>query len=191
VSRSKQVLLDAIAGEVRGHVPCGFEICEQATNLVPGDGNPDADVVFVGEAPGANEDKQGRPFVGAAGKLLDGVLADAGLERDDVFITNVVKARPPKNRDPRPDEVAHHWPWLEAQLDVIEPRVLVPLGRHALGRFLPDVTITEARGRLVEQDGRTLFPMFHPAAAIYNRSLRETLVEDARALAATLAAVRT
>jgi DNA polymerase len=191
VSRSKQALLDAIAGEVRGHVPCGFEICEQATNLVPGEGNPDADVVFVGEAPGANEDKQGRPFVGAAGKLLDGVLAEAGLERDDVFITNVVKARPPKNRDPRPDEVAHHWPWLEAQLDVIEPRILVPLGRHALGRFVPDVTITEARGRLLEQDGRTLFPMFHPAAAIYNRSLRETLVEDARALAATLAAVRT
>ena len=178
--------LEAIAEELRGHVPCGFEICEQATNLVPGDGNPDAKVVFVGEAPGANEDKQGRPFVGAAGTLLDELLEHAGLVRDDVFITNVVKARPPKNRDPRPDEVAHHWPWLEAQLEVIAPELIVPLGRHAMGRFVEGVTITEAHGRPVEQPGRTIMPWYHPAAAIYNRSLRETLVEDARALGETL-----
>jgi DNA polymerase len=184
----KGVLLDAIADEVRGHVPCGFDICEQATNLVPGEGNPDADVVFVGEAPGASEDKQGRPFVGAAGRLLDELLTEAGLERDDVFITNVVKARPPKNRDPRPDEVEHHLPWLVAQLDVIEPRIVVPLGRHAMGRFVDGVTITEAHGRPVQDDGRTIVPWFHPAAAIYNRSLRETLHEDARRLGETLRA---
>jgi uracil-DNA glycosylase len=175
-------LLDGIAREIREHVPCGFEICEQATNLVPGEGSPTADVVIVGEAPGASEDKQGRPFVGRAGRLLDELLSDAGLDRDDVFITNVVKARPPGNRDPRAEEVAHHLPWLEAQLEVIHPRLLVPLGRHALKRFAPDAKIGEVHGRVVEHDGRVLFPMYHPAAALHNQSLRATLVEDARAL---------
>jgi DNA polymerase len=184
----KAALLDAIAEEIRGHVPCGFAICEEATNLVPGEGNPDADVVLVGEAPGASEDKQGRPFVGSAGKLLDTLLEQAGLERADVFITNVVKARPPKNRDPKADEVAHHWPWLEAQLQVIAPRVIIPLGRHAMGRFVEGVTITEAHGRPVEQEGRTIVPWFHPAAALYNQALRATLLEDAERLAETLRA---
>ena len=180
--RDPQKLLDAIAKEVREHVPCGFEICEQATNLVPGEGSATAAVMLVGEAPGASEDKSGRPFVGSAGKLLDRLLEEAGLERSDVFITNVVKARPPGNRDPKADEVAHHLPWLEAQLEVIGPRLLVPLGRHALVRFAPDAKITQAHGRVIERDGRTLFPMFHPAAALRNPKLRETLHEDARAL---------
>jgi DNA polymerase len=185
---AKATLLAAIADEVLGHVPCGFAICEQATHLVPGDGNPDAEVVFVGEAPGAAEDSSGRPFVGSAGKLLDALLAEARLERGDVFITNVVKARPPKNRDPKAGEVAHHLPWLQAQLEVIAPRVVVPLGRHAMGRFVEGVTITEAHGRPVERDGRTIVPWFHPAAALHNQSLRATLVEDARRLGETLRA---
>jgi uracil-DNA glycosylase len=180
--RDAQQLLDAIADDIRGHVPCGFDICEQATNLVPGEGSATAAVVIVGEAPGAREDKQGRPFVGRAGHLLDQLLAEAGLERDDVFITNVVKARPPGNRDPKADEVAHHLPWLEAQLDVIGPRLLVPLGRHALKRFASDATIGDSHGHVLEHDGRTLFPMYHPAAALHNHSLRATLAEDARAL---------
>ena len=180
--RDPQTLLDAIAEEIREHVPCGFEICEQATKLVPGEGSPSAQVVLVGEAPGASEDKSGRPFVGSAGRLLDRLLEEAGLQRGDVFITNVVKARPPGNRDPKADEVAHHLPWLEAQLDVIRPTLLVPLGRHALARFAPGAKITEAHGRVLERDGRTLFPMFHPAAALRNPKLRETLHEDARAL---------
>ena len=129
VSTTKaQRLLDAIAAEIRGHVPCGFEICEQATNLVPGEGSATAPVVIVGEAPGANEDAQGRPFVGRAGRILDDLLGLAGLAREDVFITNVVKARPPGNRDPRADEVAHHLPFLDAQLEVIRPRLLCPSG---------------------------------------------------------------
>jgi uracil-DNA glycosylase family 4 len=161
-------------------------VCEQATNLVPGDGDPDAEVVIVGEAPGASEDREGRPFVGRAGKLLDTLLADAGLTRPEVFVTNVVKARPPKNRDPRTTEVRHYLPWLLAQLDVIQPRFVVPLGRHALARFDPDARIAEAHGRPVERDGRTLFPMYHPAAALYNQSLRATLHEDARRLGETL-----
>ena len=180
--RDPQKLLDAIATEIRGHVPCGFEICEQATNLVPGEGSPTAGVVLVGEAPGASEDRSGRPFVGSAGKLLDRLLEEAGLHREDVFITNVVKARPPGNRDPKADEVAHHLPWLEAQLEILSPRLLVPLGRHALKRFAGDVKITETHGHVLERDGRTLFPMFHPAAALRNPKLRETLHEDARAL---------
>jgi uracil-DNA glycosylase len=180
--RDPQKLLDGIATEILGHVPCGFQICEQATNLVPGEGSPTADVVLVGEAPGASEDRTGRPFVGNAGKLLDRLLEDAGLDRDDVFITNVVKARPPGNRDPKADEVAHHLPWLEAQLEILSPKLLVPLGRHALHRFAPDVKITETHGRVLEREGRTLFPMFHPAAALRNPRLRATLHEDARAL---------
>jgi uracil-DNA glycosylase len=180
--RDPQKLLDAIAQEIRGHLPCGFAICEQATNLVPGEGSATAAVMLVGEAPGASEDKSGRPFVGNAGRLLDRLLAEAGLERGDVFITNIVKARPPGNRDPKADEVAHHLPWLEAQLEVIGPRLLVPLGRHALARFAPDAKITESHGHVLERDGRTLFPMFHPAAALRNPRLRETLHEDARAL---------
>jgi uracil-DNA glycosylase family 4 len=184
--RDPQKLLDAIAKEIRDHVPCGFAICEQATHLVPGEGSATAEVVLVGEAPGAKEDESGRPFVGAAGHLLDALLAEAGLARTDVFITNVVKARPPGNRDPKADEVAHHLPWLEAQLDVIRPKLLVPLGRHALARFAPDAKISEVHGLVVERDGRRVFPMYHPAAALRNPRLREPLSEDARALRAAL-----
>ena len=180
--RDPQKLLDAIAQEIRDHVPCGFAICEQANNLVQGEGSASATVMLVGEAPGAKEDATGRPFVGGAGKLLDTLLAEAGLERGDVFITNVVKARPPGNRDPKADEVAHHLPWLEAQLDAIRPKLVVPLGRHALRRFAADVKITDTHGRVLERDGRPLFPMYHPAAALRNPRLRATLHEDAGAL---------
>jgi uracil-DNA glycosylase family 4 len=182
-------LLEAIAQEIHGHVPCGFESCEDATHLVPGEGSPDARMVIVGEAPGAQEDRTGRPFVGHAGRLLDRVLEAAGLRREDVFIANVVKARPPGNRDPRADEVAHHLPWLEAQLEVIEPELVVPLGRHALARFASELKISEAHGRVANAGERRLFPMYHPAAALHNPSLRETLLEDARALREALSTV--
>ena len=150
--------------------------------MVPGEGDPNADIMIVGEAPGASEDKQGRPVVGRAGKLLDELLAAAGLERADVYITNVVKARPPGNRDPRADEVAHHMPWLEAQLALIQPRLIVPLGRHALAHFSDGAKISEVHGSEITERGRTLFPLYHPAAALHNQSLRGTLFEDARAL---------
>lgn len=156
---------------------------------MPGAGSATADVVIVGEAPGAAEDASGLPFVGAAGRLLDPLLAEAGLARAEVFVTNVLKARPPGNRDPKSDEVAHHWPWLEAQLDVLQPRLLVPLGRHALGRFAPKADrISDVHGRVLERDGRRLFPLYHPAAALHNPGLRETLSVDARALGAALRA---
>jgi uracil-DNA glycosylase family 4 len=154
--------------------------------MVPGDGPADAEVVFVGEAPGASEDKAGRPFVGSAGRLLERLLADAGLRREDVYITNVVKARPPGNRDPRRDEVAHHMPWLLAELEALRPRVVVPLGRHALAHFAPALKISEAHGQAVESDGRLVLPWYHPAAALHNQSLRMTLHADAQALARLL-----
>jgi DNA polymerase len=121
----------------------------------------------------------GRPFVGRAGKLLDELLAEAGLVRGDVWITNVVKARPPGNRDPRAPEIAHCMPWLERELELIRPRLVVPLGRHALKHFAPAAKIAEVHGRLL--DGH-LFPLYHPAAAMYNQTLRATLFADARAL---------
>jgi DNA polymerase len=180
--------LAALAEEIRKHKGehCGFEVCETATQLVPGEGPASASIVIVGEAPGAKEDAAGVPFVGAAGKFLDTLLAAAGVARDDVFITNVVKARPPKNRDPKPAEVAHHWPWLEQQLAIIEPQLIVPLGRHALARFAPDAKIAEAHGHVLETGGRRLFPLYHPAAALYNGGLRATLMADAQALGRAL-----
>jgi DNA polymerase len=175
--------LQAIADEILGHLPCPSEPCATAQHLVPGEGDPQADVVIVGEAPGASEDKVGLPFVGRAGRLLDDLLDAAGLERGGVFITNVVKARPPGNRDPKPDEVRHHWPWLEAQLEVLRPALLVPLGRHALGRFAdPADKISAVHGEVLERGGRRLFPLYHPAAALHSPPLRGTLFEDARKL---------
>jgi uracil-DNA glycosylase len=177
-----QTLLDAIADEIRAHGGCGFDVCDQATNMVPGEGSASAEVVVVGEAPGANEDAQGRPFVGRAGKLLDELLAEAGLAREEVFITNVLKARPPGNRDPRAGEVAHWMPWLEAEVALIRPRVIVPLGRHALKHFAPAARIADAHGTVLQAGGRTLFPLYHPAAALRSTALRATLLEDARRL---------
>ena len=171
---------------IRTHRGCGFPTCEEAINLVPGEGPGDAEVMVVGEAPGRFEDEQGRPFVGRAGQLLDELLAEAGLARGDVFITNVVKARPPGNRDPTRAEVAHWMPVLEAQLALVGPRLVVPLGRHALAHFAPGAKIGEVHGRAVSERGRELFPLYHPAAALRSTKLREALFADARALGALL-----
>jgi uracil-DNA glycosylase len=179
--------LEALHAEIRAHGGCGFEPCETATNMVPGEGSPTADVMLVGEAPGASEDALGRPFVGRSGQLLDELLAEAGLDRDAVYITNVVKARPPRNRDPRAAEVAHHMPWLVTQLELIDPRLVVPLGRHALAHFAPDVKISGVHGQLLRAGAHRLYPMFHPAAALRGRGVRDTMFEDARALPGVLA----
>jgi DNA polymerase len=183
--------LEALAAEIRAHRGCGHEPCETCTNPVPGEGSPVAEVMLVGEAPGASEDATGRPFVGRAGRLLDELLAAAGLAREAVFITNVLKARPPGNRDPRATEVAHSLPWLEAQLALIQPRLLVPLGRHALAHFAPGARIGAVHGTLVIARGRALFPLYHPAAGLRSRALKEALFADAAALPGALAEVRT
>jgi uracil-DNA glycosylase family 4 len=184
----RPVTLEEIAEDIRTHAGCGSEPCETCTSFVPGEGAADARIVIVGEAPGANEDRTGRPFVGHAGKLLDGLLAEAGLTRDDVFITNVLKARPPGNRDPRRDEVEHHRPWLDAQLAAIEPALVVPLGRHALGRFVPEAKIAEVHGTRIDHDGRAYFPLYHPAVALYSRRRLPELEADMAALAGAVGA---
>jgi DNA polymerase len=178
--------LEDLNEEIRSHRGCGFEPCETATNMVPGEGSSTAAVMFVGEAPGATEDREGRPFCGRAGRLLDEVLAEAGLERDSVYITNVVKARPPGNRDPRAAEVAHWMPWLEAELALVRPRLVVPLGRHALAHFTDGVKISDVHGTEIVERGRTLFPMFHPAAALRGTAMRAAMLEDARRLRGVL-----
>jgi uracil-DNA glycosylase family 4 len=180
---ARAVKLDGISAEIRAHGACGFEPCETCTTPVPGEGSPEASVVFVGEAPGAREDLLGRPFVGASGKVLDRLLAAVGLSRESVFITNVLKARPPANRDPRPAEIAHSLPWLERQLAVIEPRLIVPLGRHAMNVFLPDRVISEEHGRVSIVDGRAYMPVFHPAAALRNKERMRALQDDMKRLA--------
>jgi uracil-DNA glycosylase len=178
--------LDRLHEEIRTHSGCGFGICAAATNIVPGEGSHTADVMLVGEAPGATEDMLGRPFVGRAGRLLDELLVAAGLSRGDVFITNVVKARPPGNRDPTAAEVAHYLPWLERQLALIRPKVVIPLGRHALAHFAPGRKITEVHGTLLIAGGRQLVPWLHPAAGLRGRAMREALIQDARALPGVL-----
>lgn len=149
-----------------------------ATQLVFGDGNPDADVVFIGEAPGKNEDLQGLPFVGAAGKFLNDMLAMIGLKRQDVYITNIVKYRPPGNRDPLPEEKQAFLPYLESQLEVIQPALVVTLGRHSLNCFLPDLQISKVHGQPKRYKKRVYLPLFHPAAALYNGGMRQTLIDD-------------
>lgn len=164
----------------------GIEIAKHA-NPVPGDGNPRSEVVFIGEAPGEQEDKQGRPFVGNAGKLLSELLETIGLKREDVYITNVVKFRPPENRDPTPEEKEACMPFLMAELSIIKPKVVVPLGRHALAHFFTGITIGEAHGKPHVLRDMTVFPIYHPAAALHNPGLRQALKDDFAALGAFLA----
>lgn len=184
--------IEEIAAEIGRHkdAACGFEPCSTCTQLIPGAGDPAASVMLIGEAPGKNEDEQGVPFVGAAGKMLDQLLDSVSLARSDVFITNVLKARPPENRDPTPAEAAHHWPWLEQQLAAVDPDVVVLLGRHAMERFLPGRKISAAHGEPRLKDGRVFLPVYHPAAALYNGSLRATVFADFAGLPALVANVK-
>ncbi len=148
--------------------------------FVPGAGSLDADLMFIGEAPGKKEDETGLPFVGAAGKFLDEMLASIGLKRDDIYISNMVKQRPPDNRDPSPEEIAAHWPIVQRQVAIINPKIVILLGRHAMYQFLPNVgTISQIHGKpFRRKDGRVYLPLYHPAAALYNGGMRQTLIED-------------
>jgi uracil-DNA glycosylase family 4 len=174
---TKQALLDSIKQQILTDKVTP-SLAQGATNIVFGDGNPDAEVVFIGEAPGKNEDLQGIPFVGAAGKFLDDMLAMIQLERKDIYITNIVKYRPPNNRDPYPDEKQAFLPYLESQLEVIQPELVVTLGRHSLNCFLPDLQISQVHGQPKRYKGRIYLPLFHPAAALYNGGMRQTLIDD-------------
>jgi uracil-DNA glycosylase family 4 len=182
----KATKLDEIKQEIIRHQVCP-ELMAGAQQLVYGDGNIDSDVVLIGEAPGKKEDETGVPFVGAAGKFLDEMLASIGWSRQDIYITNIVKYRPPNNRDPLPAEKKAFLPYLQRQLEVLQPKLVVALGRHAAGCFLPDLVISRDHGQAKRISLRfngmvdykiVLLPLYHPAAALYNGSMRQTLISD-------------
>ena len=178
----RRVALEDIAAEVRTCTRC--RLADGRTNAVPGEGSPDTEVVLIGEAPGFNEDRLGRPFIGRAGDLLVKLLGSIEWRRDDVFITNVVKCRPPDNRDPEPDEVAACAPYLKRQLAVIDPALIVTLGRHSMGRFMPGARISQAHGTTGPVDpasgarDATVFAMYHPAAALRGAEVERQSFED-------------
>ncbi len=170
-------VLEEVAREVSGCLKCDLQYSRK--KAVPGEGPANAQIMLIGEGPGFYENEQGRPFVGAAGKFLDELLEKIDMQRGDVFITNVVKCRPPANRDPEPDEIeicTSHY--LFRQIDAINPKVIVTLGRHSMGLFLPDAKISSVHGQSMWVKGRLIVPMFHPAAALHQQSLRPTLEKD-------------
>jgi uracil-DNA glycosylase family 4 len=186
--------LEAVAAEAAGCTRCRLR--ESRTQVVFGQGDPHADLMFVGEAPGFHEDRQGVPFVGPSGQLLNRLLEGIGLRREDVYICNVVKSRPPQNRDPQPDEIAACRPWLDAQIRLVDPKVVVTLGNSAAKTLLETTTgITRLRGQTYPFQGRILLPTFHPAAALHAQGRRtagpsplEAMEGDFRVLAELLAA---
>ncbi|MEP7162907.1 MAG: uracil-DNA glycosylase [Candidatus Moraniibacteriota bacterium] len=190
----KQKELDLL--NARMILECQCSLRETATQAVPGDGHPDARVLFVGEAPGKNEDREGKPFVGAAGKFLEEMLASIHMRREDIFITNVVKYRPPENRDPLPEEKEACREWLVEQVKIIDPELIVTLGRHAMENFIPGKMISEVHGQAFrrkfdDMGERVFFALYHPAAALYNGSMRVTLIEDFKKIPKILEKIKT
>ncbi|MFA6991727.1 MAG: uracil-DNA glycosylase [Candidatus Gracilibacteria bacterium] len=158
-------------------------LCKGRKNAVPGEGSYKAEIMFIGEGPGRDEDLQGRPFVGAAGKLLTQLIESIGLKREDVFIANVVKCRPPENRDPLPDEIEACFPYLEGQIKTIKPKLIVTLGRHSMAKFLPGLKISEVHGQPkrangIWQERQVYLPLYHPAVALYDPKKKEVLLAD-------------
>ena len=153
-------------------------LCKQRRQAVPGEGREDADILFIGEAPGWHEDQQGRPFVGPAGQFLEELLSSIKLKRSEVYIANVVKCRPPGNRDPMPDEIGACRKWLDSQIELIKPKMIVTLGRYSMARYFPGGSISKLHGTSRVSDGVTYFAMYHPAAALHQGSLRKVLMED-------------
>jgi DNA polymerase len=174
--KEREEALAQIAQEIEGCMRC--ELHRTRTKSVPGEGPADARIMLIGEAPGWNEDQQGRPFVGAAGKFLEELLASAGMVRGDVFITNVVKSRPPGNRDPLPDEIAACAPYLERQIEVIDPDVILTLGRFSMARWFPGERISRIHGQPKRVGRRLIVPMYHPAAALHQQALKATIQQD-------------
>lgn len=178
--RNMELTIETLQHELKAWQGCKLS---KTANPVLGEGNPNADIMFIGEAPGQKEDELGRPFVGAAGKFLDELLSSIGLKREDVYISNVVKYRPPDNRDPTDEEKEQCMPWLQLEMSIVKPTVIVPLGRHALGHFFPKLGITQGHGKPQKMsESVTVFPIYHPAAALHNGGLRQTLLDDFAAL---------
>ncbi|HVG97879.1 MAG TPA: uracil-DNA glycosylase [Chloroflexota bacterium] len=185
---AQQQALEDVAAQVRQCRSCS--LYKGALKGVPGEGDPDAEVMLIGEAPGWHENQQGRPFVGAAGQFLNDLLRSVGLRREQVFIANVVKHRPPDNRDPLPDELAACLPYLDRQIEAIDPRVIVTLGRFSMARFFPGEKISRIHGVAKRHGDRMVLPLYHPAAALHQNTLRRTVEEDFRRLPAVLEAAR-
>jgi uracil-DNA glycosylase len=177
MSQDPQAQLDQIRAEILKNNVCP-NLAKTAKHLVFGEGDARATIVFIGEAPGRQEDETGRPFVGAAGKFLGELLESIGLARERVYITSILKYRPPNNRDPRPEEKDAFWPYLEAQLAIIQPILVVTLGRHSLNCFLPEARIGAVHGQVQTYKQWTILPLYHPAAALYNGAMRQTLLDD-------------
>ena len=182
----REARLTAIAGEVAACEKCPLHSLGRR-RTVPGAGPANAEIMFIGEAPGFNEDKQGLPFVGRSGQYLNYLLGTVGLGRKDVFIANVIKCRPPDNRDPNPDELAACKAYLDRQIEVINPRVIITLGRFSMARYFPGARITQIHGQPKRLDGRLYFPMFHPAAALRNPKLRGDMEADMQKVMALIA----
>ena len=178
--RNKQKTLQEINTLWKAKCTCVLK--EMATQSVPGEGNPDADIMFIGEAPGKKEDEQGMPFIGASGKFLSEMLATINLKREDIYITNIVKYRPPNNRDPSKEEKAQFWPYLIRQLNIIQPELVVTLGRHSGLCFEPSLVISRDHGKIWHKEYDDLrfdlATLYHPAAALYNSKLRQVLFKD-------------
>lgn len=185
MSKTKQKILDQIKADILYQNICP-NLAKTANHLVFGEGNIDAQILFIGEAPGKKEDETGLPFVGASGKSLNEMLASIGLNREDVYITNIVKYRPPDNRDPSTIEKAEFLPFLHRQIECIGPKLVVTLGRHSMNTLLPKLKISVAHGQVFEIAGQKYLPLFHPAAAMYNGKLRQTLRDDFAKIPAVL-----
>lgn len=179
---------EALYEQVRGCTACS--LATTRTCAVPGEGPLDAEVMFIGEAPGMNEDRQGRPFVGAAGKFLDELLAAAGFTREQVYICNVLKCRPPGNRDPLPSEIEACRAYLERQIELVDPAVIVSLGRYSMNHFFPQVKISRVHGQYRKIDKRMFIPMYHPAAALHQQSLRQVILDDFASIPSVLERAR-
>ena len=177
--------LDLLHEQIKQCTACG--LCQGRTNVVPGEGPERPRIMFIGEGPGFHEDKQGRPFVGPAGKFLEELLATIDVKREEVYITNIIKCRPPQNRDPLPEEVQQCSSWLEQQIKLLAPELIVTLGRHSMARFFPKQTIGKMHGRFGDVNGQKVFAMYHPAAALHQQRLRDTLIEDMKKIPEALA----
>lgn len=183
-----QAELEVIAAQVKACTQC--KLHQGAKQGVPGEGPANAEIMLIGEGPGFHEDQQGRPFVGASGKFLEELLAGIGLKREQVFIANVVKHRPPNNRDPEPDEIRACAEYLNRQIAAISPLVIVTLGRFSMARFFPGARISAIHGQAKLIEGRVVVAMFHPAAALHQQALRQTLVDDFKKLPGYIARAR-
>jgi uracil-DNA glycosylase family 4 len=187
VSQRAKVGMSALTDLCREIANCRqCDLAKQRNKVVPGEGSEDADIAFIGEAPGWHEDQQGRPFVGPAGQFLDELLASIGMKRQQVYICNVLKCRPPGNRDPLPIEVKTCQQWLDRQLALIHPKMIVTLGRYSMARFFPGETISKVHGKARREGGVIYYAMYHPAAALHQQGLRDTIKADMRRIPALL-----